>query len=69
MAVAWRVAAEKKLIPPLRRAWFILGVSFLMFLIGNVAWTYLEVVLGVEPFPQLQMFSIWHFTHLVYGGC
>ena len=35
-AVAWRVVVEKKLSPPVRRAWFILGVSFLMFLIGSV---------------------------------
>ena len=53
VAAAWRVAAEKKLTTSVRRAWFILGVSFLMFLIGNVVWAYLEVVLGVEPFPSL----------------
>src|SRR5258706_909543 len=51
--LAWRVAAEKSLSAPLRRAWFILGVSFLMFLIGNLIWAYLEVVLQVEPFPTL----------------
>src|SRR6185503_980018 len=52
-AVAWRVAVEKKLSPPVRRAWFILGMSFLGFFIGNVLWTYLEVVLRVEPFPSI----------------
>jgi PAS domain S-box-containing protein len=53
VAVAWRVALQKKFSVPLRRAWFILGVSFLMFLIGNAIWAYLEVVLGVEPFPSI----------------
>src|SRR5688572_16682643 len=53
VAMAWRVAAEKDLTPPVRRAWFILGMSFLMFLIGNALWTYLEVVLRVEPFPSV----------------
>jgi PAS domain S-box-containing protein len=52
-AVAWRVAGEKKFSPPVRRAWFTLGVSFLMFLIGNAIWAYLEVVLGIEPFPSI----------------
>src|SRR6185436_18544068 len=28
-------------------------MSFLMFFIGNVLWTYLEVVLRVEPFPSI----------------
>src|SRR6185503_11895861 len=53
VVLAWRVAAEKELPTPLRRAWFILGVSFLMFLIGSVIWAYLEVVLRVEPFPSI----------------
>ena len=53
LAVAWRVAVEKKLSPPVRWAWFILGMSFLMFLIGNLIWAYLEVVLQVEPFPSI----------------
>src|SRR5919199_467336 len=31
-ALAWRVAAQKSLSAGLRRSWFILGMSFLMFL-------------------------------------
>jgi PAS domain S-box-containing protein len=53
MASAWRVAIHKDFNVPLRRAWFLLGLSFLMFLVGNVIWAYLEVVLQVEPFPSL----------------
>jgi len=51
--LAWRVAAQKSLSTPLRRAWFILGLSFFMFFIGNLIWAYLELVLQVEPFPSI----------------
>jgi PAS domain S-box-containing protein len=51
--VAWRVAAQTSLSAPIRRAWLILGISFFMFLIGNLIWAYLELVLRVEPFPSL----------------
>ena len=34
--LAWHVAAQRSLSMPLRRAWFILGLSFFMFLIGNL---------------------------------
>ena len=51
--VAWRVAAQTSLSAPIRRAWLILGWSFFMFLLGNLIWAYLEVVLQVEPFPSI----------------
>lgn len=51
--VAWRVAAQTSFSAPLRRAWLILGISFFMFLIGNLIWAYLELILQVEPFPSL----------------
>ena len=51
--LAWRVAAQPSLSMPLRRAWFILGLSFCMFLIGQVIWAYVEVVLQIEPFPSI----------------
>jgi PAS domain S-box-containing protein len=51
--LAWRVAAQPSLRMPLRRAWFILGLSFCMFLIGQVIWAYVEVVLQIEPFPSI----------------
>ena len=50
---AWRVAGRKQLALPMRRAWFFLGASFVMFLLGNLVWAYLEVWLGIEPFPSL----------------
>ncbi len=51
--LAWHVTAQKSLSTQLRRAWFILGMSFFMFLIGNLVWAYLELVLQVEPFPSI----------------
>jgi PAS domain S-box-containing protein len=51
--IAWRVATQTSLTAPIRRAWLILGISFFMFLLGNLVWAYLEVVLHVEPFPSL----------------
>ena len=51
--LAWCVAAQKSFNAPLRRAWFILGLSFFMFFIGNLVWAYLQLVLQVEPFPSI----------------
>ena len=51
--LAWRIASQSSLNKSLRRAWLILGISFFMFLIGNLIWAYLEVILQVEPFPSL----------------
>src|SRR5690349_15383944 len=47
--LAWRVATQKSLSIPLRRAWFIFGLSFSMFFIGNLAWGSLQV----ETFPSI----------------
>src|SRR6188474_1169825 len=50
--MALRTAAQTILSPSVRRAWLLLGMSFLMFLVGNLVWVYLEVVMQVEPFPS-----------------
>jgi PAS domain S-box-containing protein len=52
-AIAWRVAVQASLGAPIRRAWFLLGLSFFMFLTGNLVWAYLEVYLNIDPFPSL----------------
>ncbi|HZM23575.1 MAG TPA: PAS domain S-box protein, partial [Anaerolineales bacterium] len=68
VAAAWRVAADKKFSFALRRAWFILGLSFLMFLIGNAVWAYLEVVLEVEPFPSIaDIFYLAFYPLAIWG--
>ena len=68
VAAAWRVSADKKFSLHLRRAWFILGLSFLMFLIGNAVWAYLEVVLEVEPFPSIaDIFYLAFYPLAIWG--
>src|SRR6185295_5580568 len=66
--LAWRVAAQKSLSMPLRRAWFILGLCFFMFLLGNLVWAYLELVLQVEPFPSIaDVFSLAFYPLGLWG--
>lgn len=68
VATAWRVTAEKEFPLPLRRAWFFLGASFLMFFVGNVVWAYLEVVLEVEPFPSIaDIFYLAAYPFALWG--
>src|SRR5215212_8071757 len=67
-AVAWRVAAQASLSRRIRRAWFLLGMSFSMFLIGNLVWTYLEVVLHIKPFPSLaDVFYLLFYPFVLWG--
>jgi PAS domain S-box-containing protein len=68
VAAAWHVAINKKINMPLRRAWFVLGLSFLMFLIGNAVWAYLEVILEVEPFPSIADIFYLAFYPLALWG-
>lgn len=68
IVVSWRVAAQKSLNASLRRAWLLFGMSFLTFLLGNVIWTYLEVVLQTEPFPSLaDVFYIAGYPLTLWG--
>lgn len=49
---AWRVTGDQSLDPQLRRAWLLLGIcSFLNFM-GDVIWSYIEIVLQVSPSPS-----------------
>ena len=51
--MCWRVAIQAQLDPRLRRAWFLLGLGSFSSFLGEAAWTYLENVLGAEPFPSV----------------
>ena len=51
--VAWRIAFNPNFAPPLRRAWFILGLAVAMQTLGDTTWFYLEVILQQQPFPSL----------------
>jgi hypothetical protein len=49
---AWRVTGDQSLDPQLRRAWLLLGICSLLNFIGDVIWSYIEIVLQVSPFPS-----------------
>ena len=66
--MAWRVAAQERLNPHLRRAWFILGLSIFMNFIGNAVWTYLENFLHVQPFPSVaDYFYLGSYPLMLWG--
>jgi PAS domain S-box-containing protein len=65
---AWRVATLGTLNPSLRRAWFLLGLGFLMFFIGNVIWAYLGDILHIEPFPSIaDVFYLGLYPFTLWG--
>lgn len=51
--VAWRIAFNSAFDSLLRRAWFILGLAVAAQTLGDMAWFYLEVILGQQPFPSV----------------
>jgi hypothetical protein len=55
---AFRVAAQQQLSPRVRRAWLLIGISFLLDFLGEASWMYLENVLHVEPFPSIADFFL-----------
>ncbi len=52
-ACAWRVAADRRFDPRLRRAWLILGLGIFSQFVADLIWFYLEVILKVAPYPSL----------------
>jgi PAS domain S-box-containing protein len=46
--LAWRASRHPNLDIRKRRAWRILSVAFLMYLIGNLLWGYYELILGAD---------------------
>ncbi len=51
--LAWRVSRHKLLSPRMRRAWLLVALANLSFLIGEAIWLYSENVLGIQPFPSV----------------
>src|SRR5574341_1188452 len=65
---SWRVTVQSTITQRLRGVWFILGLSFLTNLIGNIIWTYLENVLHVEPFPSIaDIFYLVSYPLMLWG--
>jgi len=65
---AFRVAAQPHLSLRVRRAWLLIGISFLLDFLGEVSWAYLENVLHVEPFPSIADFFFLGFYPLMLWG-
>ena len=59
--VAWRRPAE-------RRLWLIWGLGLLLYTLGDVVWVYIDVGLGLDPFPSLaDAFYLLRIPLLVLG--
>jgi len=52
----------------LRRAWFILGLAVAAQTLGDIAWFYLEVISGQQPFPSIADFFYIAFYPLALFG-
>lgn len=50
-ATAGRAAARGT--GPLRRAWVLLALGLVAWVVGDAIWSFLERVLGIDPFPSL----------------
>lgn len=65
--VACRVVSSK-VVPQIRAFWFLLGVAFLLFTVGDAYWAYQEVVLGnLAPLGTFADAS-WMFAYGVWIG-
>jgi len=50
--LAWRAATQPRLDSRARCAWFVLGLAFIAYWLGDVFWLYYENILGSAPFPS-----------------
>ena len=66
--VAWRIARNPGFDSGLRRAWFILGLAVAAQTLGDIAWFYLEVISGQQPFPSIADFLYIAFYPLALFG-
>ena len=66
--VAWRIARNPGFDSGLRRAWFILGLAVAAQTLGDIAWFYLEVISGQQPFPSIADFFYIAFYPLALLG-
>ena len=65
---AWRVATCSELTRRLQQTWALLSLGFFMVFLGNAAWSYLEVVLRVEPFPSVaDIFYLAAYPFVLWG--
>jgi diguanylate cyclase (GGDEF)-like protein len=53
VAAATAARAARRATGPLRRAWQLLALGLVAWVAGDAVWTFLERVLGIDPFPSL----------------
>lgn len=65
--MAWRASARAGSIRN-RRAWVLLTAAFASWWVGDVVWTYYELVLGEAPFPSIADAAYLLFYVLILTG-
>ena len=53
---------------PSRRAWLVIALAFASYAFGDVAWFFLEAILGVSPFPSIADVGYLGFYPLLLVG-
>ncbi|WP_454051337.1 putative bifunctional diguanylate cyclase/phosphodiesterase [Cellulomonas sp. Marseille-Q8402] len=67
-AAAGTVRAAVRVTGPLRRAWWLLALGLTAWAVGDTVWTFLERVLGTDPFPSLaDVFYVASYPLLAAG--
>jgi len=66
--LAWQASRQRTLDARTRRAWLIIGVGIFAWMLGDVLWTLLEVVLDSTPFPSVADAGYLAFYPLVFAG-
>ena len=67
-AMAWRAGLHQTSPAKTRRAWKIVGAALLSFWLGDVVWSYYEVILGASPFPSLADAGYLLFYPILFIG-
>ena len=66
--LAWRTSSHRALSIRVRRAWGILGLAFLAYWFGDIAWLYYENIAGDPPFPSGADIGYLAFYPLIVAG-
>lgn len=66
--ISWRVSRHPNLLPRTKRAWQLISLAGLSFVVGNVLWIYYENYLGEEPFGSWADAGYLAFYPLMFAG-
>ena len=65
---AWRASRHPNLSTRARRAWRLIALADLAFIVGTIIWMYLENYLGEQPFPSWADAGYLAFYPLMFAG-